>query len=91
LALIPLRRVLLAFITCAAVLPVAAQDKFIVMASTTSTEQSGLFGHLLPRFKAATGIDVRVVAAATPMSCSCTTRRRKRSSSPKVLPPCAGT
>jgi tungstate transport system substrate-binding protein len=34
------------------------------MASTTSTEQSGLFGHLLPAFKAASGIDVRVVAWA---------------------------
>ena len=42
-----------------------AQDKFIVMASTTSTEQSGLFGHLLPAFKQATGIDVRVVAVGT--------------------------
>ena len=42
-----------------------AQDRFIVMASTTSTEQSGLFGHLLPAFKAATGIDVRVVAVGT--------------------------
>ena len=37
----------------------------IVMASTTSTEQSGLFGHLLPAFKQATGIDVRVVAVGT--------------------------
>jgi tungstate transport system substrate-binding protein len=43
----------------------AAQDMHIVMASTTSTEQSGLFGHLLPRFKQATGIDVRVVAVGT--------------------------
>jgi len=42
-----------------------AQDKFIVMASTTSTEQSGLFSHLLPAFKSATGIDVRVVAVGT--------------------------
>jgi len=42
-----------------------AQEKFIVMASTTSTEQSGLFGHLLPAFKQATGIDVRVVALGT--------------------------
>ncbi len=42
-----------------------AQDKFIVVASTTSTEQSGLFGHLLPVFKQATGIDVRVVALGT--------------------------
>ena len=45
--------------------PAFAQGKFIVMASTTSTEQSGLFGHLLPAFKAATGIDVRVVAVGT--------------------------
>ena len=42
-----------------------AQNRFIVMASTTSTEQSGLFGHLLPAFKAASGIDVRVVALGT--------------------------
>ena len=45
--------------------PAHAQDRFIVMASTTSTEQSGLFGHLLPQFKQATGIDVRVVAVGT--------------------------
>ncbi len=38
---------------------------FIVMASTTSTEQSGLFKHLLPAFKAASGVDVRVVAVGT--------------------------
>ncbi|TFY96386.1 substrate-binding domain-containing protein [Ramlibacter rhizophilus] len=37
----------------------------IVMASTTSTEQSGLFGHLLPAFKQATGIEVKVVAVGT--------------------------
>jgi tungstate transport system substrate-binding protein len=35
------------------------------MASTTSTEQSGLFPHLLPAFKKASGIDVRVVAVGT--------------------------
>jgi tungstate transport system substrate-binding protein len=45
--------------------PAWSQDKSIVMASTTSTEQSGLFGHLLPLFKQATGIDVRVVAVGT--------------------------
>ncbi|MEO8805513.1 MAG: substrate-binding domain-containing protein [Burkholderiaceae bacterium] len=45
--------------------PAGAQERFIVMASTTSTEQSGLFPHLLPAFKAATGIDVRVVAVGT--------------------------
>ncbi len=42
-----------------------AQERYIVMASTTSTDQSGLFGHLLPAFKAASGIDVRVVALGT--------------------------
>lgn len=43
----------------------AAQERFIVMASTTSTEQSGLFSHLLPAFKKDSGIDVRVVALGT--------------------------
>ena len=42
-----------------------ARAQTIVMASTTSTEQSGLFGHLLPAFKRATGVDVKVVAAGT--------------------------
>jgi tungstate transport system substrate-binding protein len=42
-----------------------AQDRFIVVASTTSTEQSGLFKQLLPAFKQASGIDVRVVAVGT--------------------------
>ncbi len=42
-----------------------AQTSSIVMASTTSTEQSGLFSHLLPEFKKATGIDVKVVAVGT--------------------------
>ena len=42
-----------------------AQTQPIVMASTTSTEQSGLFGSLLPAFKQATGIDVKVVALGT--------------------------
>jgi len=42
-----------------------AQARSIVMASTTSTEQSGLFAHLLPAFKAASGIDVKVVALGT--------------------------
>jgi len=45
--------------------PSAAQERSIVMASTTSTEQSGLFAHLLPAFKKATGIDVKVVAVGT--------------------------
>lgn len=43
----------------------AAQAQSIVVASTTSTEQSGLFGHILPLFKQTTGIDVKVVALGT--------------------------
>ena len=42
-----------------------AQEPSITVASTTSTEQSGLFGHILPRFTAKTGIAVRVVALGT--------------------------
>lgn len=45
--------------------PAWAEDKFIVVASTTSTQDSGLFMHILPLFKAKTGIDVRVVAQGT--------------------------
>ena len=45
--------------------PVAAQDRTIVVASTTSTEQSGLFKHILPPFERKTGIKVRVVAQGT--------------------------
>jgi tungstate transport system substrate-binding protein len=44
---------------------VRADDKFIIVQSTTSTEQSGLFGHLLPLFHDKTGIEVRVVAVGT--------------------------
>ncbi|MBY0466440.1 MAG: substrate-binding domain-containing protein, partial [Burkholderiales bacterium] len=44
---------------------VTAQTASIVMASTTSTEQSGLFAHLLPDFKKAHGIDIKVVALGT--------------------------
>ena len=44
---------------------VLAQAQSIVVASTTSTEQSGLFGYLLPEFKKASGIDVKVVAVGT--------------------------
>ncbi|HJW12389.1 MAG TPA: substrate-binding domain-containing protein [Albitalea sp.] len=43
----------------------SAQERSITMASTTSTEQSGLFAHLLPAFKQASGIDVKVVALGT--------------------------
>lgn len=43
----------------------ASAGETITVASTTSTEQSGLFGYLLPRFEAATGIKVKVVAVGT--------------------------
>jgi tungstate transport system substrate-binding protein len=59
-----IRRLLLSVALLAA-LPVLAQEKFIVVASTTSTEQSGLFGHILPAFQKKTGIQVRVVALGT--------------------------
>jgi tungstate transport system substrate-binding protein len=45
--------------------PVCAQDKSIVVSSTTSTQDSGLFGHILPLFKEKTGIDVKVIAQGT--------------------------
>ncbi|HXE47643.1 MAG TPA: substrate-binding domain-containing protein [Ramlibacter sp.] len=51
---------------CAAFLAAgSAAAQSITMASTTSTEQSGLFGYLLPEFKKATGLDVKVVAVGT--------------------------
>jgi tungstate transport system substrate-binding protein len=62
------RRITLALLLAAGVLaaaPLTAQERFIVVASTTSTEQSGLFGHLLPVFTQKTGIGVRVVALGT--------------------------
>jgi tungstate transport system substrate-binding protein len=69
----PLRRplvcLILGFLALVASLPAAgaagAQPPSIVVASTTSTEQSGLFGFLLPRFTARTGIIVKVVAVGT--------------------------
>jgi tungstate transport system substrate-binding protein len=45
--------------------PIIAQQRPLTLASTTSTENSGLFAHLLPLFKSATGIDVRVVAVGS--------------------------
>jgi tungstate transport system substrate-binding protein len=57
-----------AFIAALAQLASAASpsaDRFITVASTTSTENSGLFGYILPPFKAKTGIDVHVVALGT--------------------------
>lgn len=45
--------------------PAAAEEPFIILASTTSTEASGLFDSILPLFQADTGIEVRVVAVGT--------------------------
>ena len=56
-------RILLAALLCLS-FPVQAQ-RFITVASTTSTEQSGLFKHLLPIFEKKMGIQVRVVALGT--------------------------
>jgi len=62
------RRLILTAAICAALFaagPARAAAPFITVASTTSTEQSGLFGHLLPAFTKRTGIEVRVVAVGT--------------------------
>jgi len=59
------RRAFLAFALAVLATPVLAQDKSIVVASTTSTLDSGLFNHILPIFKARSGIDVRVIAQGT--------------------------
>lgn len=48
-----------------AVTPAKAAERFVVVASTTSTANSGLFDHLLPIFQEETGIEVRVVAVGT--------------------------
>src|SRR5436853_610596 len=45
--------------------PALAQDQSIVVSSTTSTQDSGLFGHILPLFKATSGIDVKVLSQGT--------------------------
>src|SRR5690348_5823316 len=66
--IMPTRRslvVLAATITLVAAAPARAKDKSIVVASTTSTEDSGLFGYILPLFKAKTGITVKVIAQGT--------------------------
>jgi tungstate transport system substrate-binding protein len=59
-----LRRGLIATVALIAV-GAQAQERFITVASTTSTEQSGLFGHPLPVFEKASGINVRVIALGT--------------------------
>jgi tungstate transport system substrate-binding protein len=62
------RRVLAGWFCLALILgatQVVAADRYITVASTTSTEQSGLFSHLLPAFTSQTGIDVHVIAVGT--------------------------
>jgi len=64
----PTRRTLVVVAAAVALLaaaPALAQDKSIVVASTTSTQDSGLFGHILPLFKTKTGIDVKVISQGT--------------------------
>ena len=65
--MMPTRRLLLLATLLATLLApaVRADDLSITLASTTSTEQSGLFPYLLPKFKEQTGIEVRVVAVGT--------------------------
>ena len=60
-----LRRSVLALALGALAMPAMAQERFITVSSTTSTEQSGLFGHILPIFTRESGITVRVVALGT--------------------------
>ena len=59
------RRTFVALLVTLVAFAAQAQDRFITVASTTSTEQSGLFGFLLPVFQKKTGIQVRVVALGT--------------------------
>jgi tungstate transport system substrate-binding protein len=54
-----------ALVSALSAAPVQAQDKSIVVSSTTSTQDSGLFGYILPLFKQKTGIEVKVVAQGT--------------------------
>jgi tungstate transport system substrate-binding protein len=58
-------RLIFTLVLCTSAVTASAQEKFITVSSTTSTEQSGLFGYILPIFKKETGIDVRVVALGT--------------------------
>jgi tungstate transport system substrate-binding protein len=59
------RLLIIAFLFACLAQGVAAKAEFILVQSTTSTENSGLFGHILPKFTAETGIEVRVVAVGT--------------------------
>ena len=59
------RRTFVALLVAFFAFAAQAQDRFITVASTTSTEQSGLFGYILPIFEKKSGIQVRVVALGT--------------------------
>jgi tungstate transport system substrate-binding protein len=62
---VDLRKILIAAVAALLFVPAHAQQKFFTVASTTSTEQSGLFRHLLPIYTQKTGVEVRVVAVGT--------------------------
>ncbi len=61
----PVRLMAAAVLAAFLIPPASAAEKFITVASTTSTQNSGLFDYILPRFKKKTGIQVRVVAVGT--------------------------
>ena len=58
-------RIVTLLILLAIVTGAHAEDRFITLSSTTSTQDSGLFGHIVPMFKTASGLDVHVVAVGT--------------------------
>src|SRR5436305_13132017 len=58
-------RIVAVALTILAIAPAQADERFITLSSTTSTQDSGLFGHILPIFAAASGITVDVVAVGT--------------------------
>src|SRR5436305_10005029 len=58
-------RIVAVALTILAIAPAQADERFITLSSTTSTQDSGLFGHILPIFTAASGITVHVVAVGT--------------------------
>jgi tungstate transport system substrate-binding protein len=58
-------RIAVFLLSLAIITSAEADERFITLSSTTSTQDSGLFGHILPLFKSATGISVHVVAVGT--------------------------
>jgi tungstate transport system substrate-binding protein len=61
----PMSRIVTFLFVIFAINAAHADERFITLSSTTSTQDSGLFGYILPIFKAATGIEVHVVAVGT--------------------------